>query len=44
MLTTLVQEVENQLAKILDSAGLFFAGSIDKIYTIFETNGIKYGS
>ena len=30
-------------AKILDSAGLFFAGSIDKPYTIFETNGIKYG-
>ena len=30
-------------AKILDHAGLFFAGSIDKPYTIFEINGIKYG-
>jgi poly-gamma-glutamate capsule biosynthesis protein CapA/YwtB (metallophosphatase superfamily) len=30
-------------AKILDSAGLFFAGSTDKPYTIFVVNGVKYG-
>ena len=30
-------------AKILDSAGLFYAGSIDKPFTVFEHNGVKYG-
>lgn len=30
-------------AAVLDSSGLFYAGSIDKPYTIFEKDSIKYG-
>ncbi|BDS13782.1 CapA family protein [Aureispira anguillae] len=30
-------------AAVLDTSGLFYAGSIDKPYTIFEKDSIKYG-
>lgn len=30
-------------ANVLDTSGLFFAGSLEKPYTTFEKNGIKYG-
>lgn len=30
-------------ANVLDTSGLAYAGSLDKPYTIFEKNGVKYG-